>query len=113
MFLRDRLNQVLTRQWAKVRDERVRLHHLIEVNVHRHRKRGCAGGNVEHLPGANIAKAAGIFHQGKTGLSFKSYQFAVTRKIRFEDNGGAGDGHRDDVRVDGAAAGILWHAQKN
>jgi hypothetical protein len=91
----------------------VRFHELIEVKVHRHRKRGRAGWDIEYLPGANIAKAAGFFHQGKTGPAFKSYQFGVPRNIRFEDNRRAGDGHRDEAGADGAAAGILWHAQEN
>lgn len=91
----------------------MRSHHLVEVNLYRQGKRGRAGRNVEHLPGANIAKVARVFHEGKTGASFKSYQFAVTRGVRFENNGCPGNGHRDDVRVNRAAAGILWHAQEN
>jgi hypothetical protein len=75
----------------------VRFHQLVEINLHRQGKRGRAGRNVEHLPGANIAKIAWTFHKGKTGPSFKSYQFAVTPGVRFENDGRAGNGHRDDV----------------
>jgi hypothetical protein len=91
----------------------VRFHHLVEINLHRQGKRSRAGRNVEHLPGAHMAKVARAFRKGKTGASFKSYQFAVTREVRFEDNGRAGNGHRDDVRINRAAAGILWHTEEN
>jgi len=91
----------------------VRFHYLIEINLYRHGKRGRSGRDVEHLPGANIAKVVRALHEGKTGASFKSYQFAVTRVVRFEDDSCAGNGHRNDVRVNGAAAGILWHAQED
>jgi hypothetical protein len=91
----------------------VRFHQLIEVDLYRHRKHRGAGRNIEHLPGANIANAARIFHERKTRAPFQSNQFAVTRGVRFEDDRGAGNGHGDGVGVNGAAAGILWHAKEN
>jgi hypothetical protein len=91
----------------------VRFQQLIEVNLHRHGKRRGVGRNIEHLPGANVANAARIFHERKTRAPFQSDQFAVTRGVRFEDDRGAGNGHRDTFGVNGAAAGILWHAKEN
>jgi hypothetical protein len=72
LFLRHRYNQILAWQRAKVCDERMRFQQFIEVNVHRVRKRGRASRNVEHLPGANVAKTARIVHEREAGASFES-----------------------------------------
>lgn len=88
-------------------------HQLPEVDVNRHRQGSGARRHFEHLPGADPPELARIICERKPRIAFQRDQPAEAVRAGFEDHCRSGDGDRDHVILDGAAAGILRHPQQD
>ncbi len=106
-------DEITARQRPEVRDQRVRFHDLIQIDVRRHRERRGAGRDIQHLASLHIPGLAGMPDQGSARASFQDDQFALSRAVAFENHRRAGHRHGHGAGPDGAAAGILRHAEEN
>lgn len=103
----------LARQRFEIGNQWMGPHQLIQIDVYRHRQRGRARGNIEHLPGKHVPKLFRILLQRDPRATFERDQFAPPAAAAFKNHGRSGYGHGDGAAPDGAAAGILGHAEQD
>ena len=103
----------LTRQRLEIGNQRMRSHDLIQIDVYRHGQRGRARWNIDHLPGKNFPELLRALLQRNPRAAFERDQLAAPAAASLKDHRRSGYGDGNGAAPDGAAAGILRHAQQD